>query len=98
MNSAIVLGAGSWGTALAALLSERGLEVQFWGRDEILMREMRETRRNSRYLPEASLGKNVQPTHRFESLKPADLVVFVTPSKALRDVALQLRSAGILRG
>src|SRR6188474_1795788 len=98
MKSAIVLGAGSWGTALAAMLSQRGLEVQFWGRDETLMREVAETRRNARYLPDLVLGKQVEPTHRLEALRPADLIVFVTPSKALRDVAQNLRAAGILRG
>lgn len=98
MKSAIVLGAGSWGTALAAMLAQRGLEVQFWGRDEALMREMTETRRNARYLPGLELHEGVRPTHRIETLQPAELVVFVTPSKGLRDVALNLRNAGVLRG
>src|SRR5688500_15470919 len=98
MNSAIVLGAGSWGTALAALLSQRGLQVQFWGRDEGLMRELGATRRNTRYLPELTLRDDVIVTHELAALKPADLVVFVIPSKGLREVAMQLRSANILRG
>jgi len=98
INSAIVLGAGSWGTALAAMLSQRGLAVQFWGRDEVLMREMAETRRNARYLPGLVLGGQVEPTHRLEALRPADLIVFVTPSKGLRDVAQKLHAAHVLRG
>jgi glycerol-3-phosphate dehydrogenase (NAD(P)+) len=98
MKSAIVLGAGSWGTALSAMLAERGLEVQFWGRDEALMREMAQIRRNARYVPDLVLGEKVHPTHRLETLRPADLVVFVTPSKALREVAQGLRDTGILEG
>src|SRR5882757_7332017 len=98
LSTAIVLGAGSWGTALAAMLSQRGLEVQFWGRDEALMREMTETRRNPRYLSSLVLGANVTPKHRLDALQPADLVVFVTPSKGLRDAAVGLRDAGVLRG
>ena len=98
MRSAIVLGAGSWGTALAALLAERGLEVQFWGRDEALMSGMAETRRNARYVPDLVLSEKIRPTHRLEALRPADLVVFVTPSKGLREVARQLREANVLRG
>jgi glycerol-3-phosphate dehydrogenase (NAD(P)+) len=98
MKSAIVLGAGSWGTALAAMLAQRGLAVQFWGRDEALMKEMRETRRNARYLPGLALHEGVSPTHRIETLQPAELVVFVTPSKGLRNVAENLRKAGVLRG
>jgi glycerol-3-phosphate dehydrogenase (NAD(P)+) len=98
MKSAIVLGAGSWGTALAALLAERGLEVQFWGRDEALMSEVAQSRRNARYLNELVLPENVSPTHRVDALRPADLVVFVTPSKGLRAVAQSLRDARVLRG
>ncbi len=98
MKSAIVLGAGSWGTALAAMLAQRGLNVQFWGRDEALMREMAETRRNPRYLPGLLLEPTVTTTHRLEALRPADLVVFVTPSKAFREVAGRLQQTGILQG
>src|SRR6186713_2756609 len=98
MKSAIVLGAGSWGTAIAGMLSQRGLEVQFWGRDETLMQEMAATRRNARYLPALALNESVTPTHQLSALKPADLVVFVMPSKGLRDVALHLRDAGVLSG
>ena len=93
MNTAIVLGAGSWGTALAEMLAQRGLDRQFWGRDEALMQEIAETRHNARYLPRLTLGGNVKPTHRLDDLRPADLVMFVMPSKGLRMVAmLELRA------
>ena len=98
MKSAIVLGAGSWGTALAAMLAERGLHVQFWGRDEALMSEMATTRRNPRYLTDLLLNERVMPTHRLDALEPADLVVFVVPSKGMRPVAKMVKQAGILRG
>src|SRR5438128_1460120 len=98
LSSAIVLGAGSWGTALAAMLAERGLRVQFWGRDEALMREIAETRRNPRYLPDLALRPEIVPTHRLDILQPADLVVWVTPSRALRSAALNLKRSGVLRG
>jgi len=96
MKSAIVLGAGSWGTALAAVLAERGLQVQFWGRDESLMREIARTRRNARYLPLLELPPEVAVTHRLTELRAAELVVFVTPSKALRAVGGALLQAGVV--
>jgi glycerol-3-phosphate dehydrogenase (NAD(P)+) len=98
MKQAIVLGAGSWGTALAAMLAERGLRVSFWGRDEALMRGMAGTRCNERYLPGLMLDERVMPVHEFSRLESAELVVFVTPSKALRSVAQGLKNAGVLRG
>lgn len=94
MESAIVLGAGSWGTALSAMLAERGLEVQFWGRDEDLMRDIARTKRNPRYLTHLELPASIRATHVIEDLRPADLVLFVVPSKGLRLVADRVKQAG----
>jgi glycerol-3-phosphate dehydrogenase (NAD(P)+) len=96
VKSAVVLGAGSWGTALAALLAQRGLAVQFWGRDEGLMTSIGVTRSNGRYLPGLELPEGVRCTHRLDHLEPADLVLFVTPSKAIRSVAASLAESGTM--
>jgi glycerol-3-phosphate dehydrogenase (NAD(P)+) len=95
MHSAIVLGAGSWGTALASALAERGLHVQFWGREPSLMANIERTRRNERYLPSLQLPDNVVATHDLKALKPADLLVFVVPSKGIADVASAVAAAGL---
>lgn len=95
LKSALVLGAGSWGTALASLLLERGLQVAFWGRDEALMKEIGHTRRNSRYLPSVHLAEAIQVTHDLGMLPDADLIVFVVPSKGIRDTARALASTGM---
>jgi glycerol-3-phosphate dehydrogenase (NAD(P)+) len=49
-----VVGAGSWGTALAIQLARAGHETHLWGRDAALMAGMRHSRRNERYLPDAA--------------------------------------------
>ncbi|WP_029190313.1 NAD(P)H-dependent glycerol-3-phosphate dehydrogenase [Verrucomicrobium spinosum] len=98
MERAIVMGAGSWGTALAAMLAQRGLRVQFWGRDEALMQEIASTRSNERYLPGLIIEGELEATHELNRLQPADLVLFVTPSKAMRTVAGALRDASVLGG
>lgn len=90
VSSAIVLGAGSWGTALAATLEQRGLKVQFWGRDVALMEEIQLSRRNSRYLPGLDLRPGIRATADLASLEPADLIVVVVPSKAVRPTAQAL--------
>jgi glycerol-3-phosphate dehydrogenase (NAD(P)+) len=93
MKNALVLGAGSWGTALAAMLAQRGLAVQFWGRDAEFMAEMAVTRRNARYMPDLVLPENVEPVSDMTTLRAAELIVFVTPSKAIRSVAETLQSS-----
>ena len=95
LQSAIVFGAGSWGTALAALLHERGLQVQFWGRDEALMREIHETRRNSRYLAGLHLPVGIAATSDLRALTAADMLVFVVPSKGIRETAQMVAGTGL---
>lgn len=94
IQSATVIGAGSWGTALAALLSWRGLDVQFWGRDAELMAQIRETRRNARYLPDLELPPRIAVTADPAALRPADMLVFVVPSKAMRSTAEIMAKSG----
>ena len=95
IDSAIVLGAGSWGTALAGTLAERGLRVQFWGRDEALMSSIAKTRRNERYLTSLVLPESVQVTSDLHALEPAGLLVFVVPSRGIHEVARRAAAAGI---
>lgn len=95
LRSAIVFGAGSWGTALTAMLSERGLKVQFWGRDAVLMSEISQSRRNTRYLPSLHLPSDIQVTSDLISLRPANMLIFVVPSKGIRETAQLVSSTGL---
>lgn len=95
IKSATILGAGSWGTALTAALAERGLRVQMWGRDAALMQAINETHRNARYLPDLVLPDQVSATSDMAALEPADLLVFVAPSKGMHEVARAAAAAGL---
>jgi glycerol-3-phosphate dehydrogenase (NAD(P)+) len=55
-----VIGAGSWGTALAIQLAREGHATHLWGRDAGQLDEMRRSRRNVRYLPEAAFPDSLQ--------------------------------------
>lgn len=94
-KTAIVLGAGSWGTALAALLHDRGLQVQFWGRDPALMEEIRQTRSNSRYLPSLALPEDIIVTSDLHALTPAEALLFVVPSRGIRETATALAATAL---
>ncbi len=82
-----VLGAGSWGTALALVLARNGVATTLWGRDAAAIDAMRRERRNRRYLPDAVLPDALTPTASLaEALAGATLVLLVTPSHAFADV------------
>jgi len=49
MNKVAFLGGGSFGTALAVLIANKGYEVNFWLRDEVQAKEINEHRRNIKY-------------------------------------------------
>lgn len=78
-----VLGAGSWGTALAALLARNGAATRLWGRDPSALAQMAERGFNTRYLPEIELPFELQyePDLRM-ALDGADVVLIVVPSHA----------------
>jgi glycerol-3-phosphate dehydrogenase (NAD(P)+) len=76
-----VLGAGSWGTALAIHLERQGARPRLWGRDPILVKEIREGRENRRYLPGISVPLGVLATSDAdEALDGAGIVIVAVPS------------------
>lgn len=90
-----VLGAGSWGTALAIVLSRAGREVRLWARREEAAETMLRTGRNPSYLPEVVLPPGVFITSDLlEATGGADLWVVATPSHAVRGLAERLVSKG----
>jgi glycerol-3-phosphate dehydrogenase (NAD(P)+) len=80
-----VLGAGSWGTALAKLLADKGNDVRLWARKEEQAAAIEAARENQRYLAGFRLPDTLHATHDLrETLERADLVVSVVPSHGLR--------------
>jgi glycerol-3-phosphate dehydrogenase (NAD(P)+) len=83
-----VLGAGAWGTALAQLLAEKGGEVVLWARRRDLCDAINASRENARYLPGLVLSGNVRATDSMPAtLDGAQMIVFVVPSHATREVS-----------
>jgi glycerol-3-phosphate dehydrogenase (NAD(P)+) len=92
MRPIVVLGAGSWGTALAIQFARSGRPTLLWGRTEDNPAELARARRNERYLPgiEFPLSLAVEPDLGRAVASGDDLVV-VVPSSALRAVLQQLK-------
>lgn len=86
-----VLGAGSWGTALAMVLSDNGHETRLWSNKPEQAAEINQHHINQRYLPDQHLPESLRGYSDFEmAVKGADAVVFVVPTKAIRQVAKEV--------
>ena len=90
-----VIGAGSWGTALAILLAENRASIRLWGHHPTLVEELINHRINSTYLPGLRLPPNVYATHQLVDTLDAELILMVTPSKAIRHVASEIAKLGV---
>lgn len=82
-----VLGAGSWGTALAALLARHGHAVSLWGRDAEALAGIASTRINARYLPGIELPASLSTEADLERcVERSDLWLIVVPSHAFGEI------------
>jgi glycerol-3-phosphate dehydrogenase (NAD(P)+) len=87
-----VLGAGSWGTALAILLARNGHEVTLYGRDDEEIQAMSSIRENMAYLPGFVLPPGVSCVSNAEDIGETDAWIVAVPSTSVRAVA------GLIRG
>jgi glycerol-3-phosphate dehydrogenase (NAD(P)+) len=85
MSYITVIGAGSWGTTLACLLSDKGYDVTLWAFEKDLVDEINQTRINGIYLPDVTIADNLKVTNNIEeALKKARYVVNAVPAQYTR--------------
>ena len=86
MNLSII-GAGSWGTALAQLFSEKFKKVILWDRNHEIVKSINEKNLNPKYFPEYKLNKNISASNDInEVFEIGDIVLVVIPVQHIRDV------------
>ena len=87
MKKVVIIGAGSWGTALGLVLASKNYDVTLWEHNKARAEEVQKSRENSRYLPGVKLPDNMRFTHESENLLDGiRYVIFSVPSQCLREV------------
>ncbi len=86
-----VVGGGSWGTALAKLLADKGFVLDLWVFESEVKEQIEKERENKVFLPGIKLPENIIPSNNLEiAVKDKDLVLVVVPSHCMRDIAGQI--------
>ncbi len=85
MTRIAIIGAGSWGTALAVMAGRAGHRVQLWSRDIDVVNSINKSRINPKYLSDSPIPEQVSATGSIDdTLRDAQLVLLATPSHAAR--------------
>jgi glycerol-3-phosphate dehydrogenase (NAD(P)+) len=86
-----VVGAGSWGTALANLLALKGYAIDLWAYEKEVAEQIQAEKENRLFLPDIKLSPNLRATHILaEAVSGKDLILLVVPSHVMRQTAEQL--------
>lgn len=94
MNSGrvAIIGAGSWGTALALLLAEKGIDTSLWGHRAEHVHALKEERENRAYLPGFLFPPLLRPTESIQyAVSKAEVICIVVPSHAYRQVITKIK-------
>lgn len=85
MNKITVVGAGSWGTAIAVLLSNKNFNINLWGRSRSIVEGINNQRKNPVYLPELAIPASVTAYTDIEkSHFGSDMTIIAVPSHVMR--------------
>ncbi|MBO8163024.1 MAG: NAD(P)H-dependent glycerol-3-phosphate dehydrogenase [Brevibacillus sp.] len=91
MKKIAVIGAGSWGTALASVCADNRHQVTLWVRDSRMVDEINTHHTNRKYLPDVTLAPSIRANSDLKAVVcEADAVLLVLPSHAMRQVVRQL--------
>ena len=90
-----IIGDGTWGTTLAIMLAEKGLDVMLWSAFPDYLNEMKQTRVNRKYLPNHKLPENLQLTSDIkDAIEARRLIILAVPSQYFRSVCQKIKNAG----
>lgn len=92
MEKICVLGAGSWGSALALELAKKGYEISMWTKNQEQAESIKLTRENKNYLPGILFPENIGLTTDIEeAIKGSTVIVLAVPSQAIRSICSKIK-------
>lgn len=92
MKELAIIGAGSYGTALALVAARSQHRIRLWAHDPAVARLLQTQRENTVYLPGFALPENIEPTPDLHAaLQSAELVITAIPSHVCREVYTNMR-------
>ncbi len=86
-----IVGAGSWGTALAMLFANNGVPCILYGKDPAVLNDIKNNRRNQQYLPDVPIPDTLQLAWSLAELASADIILLAIPSHVFRSVLEKIR-------
>src|SRR5690554_4515174 len=90
-NTISIIGAGSWGTALAISLSKNGHQVYLWHRNKNIIENIKNSNKNIKYLPGIELFENITPTDNLNCLKKSNIIILAVASQGIREMCKKIK-------
>ena len=92
MTRIAIIGAGSWGTALAVMAARAGHQTKLWSRDNAVVTSINDSRLNPKYLSGIKIPKQVLATNSIEeTVREAQLLLLATPSHVVRAMLTEVK-------
>lgn len=88
-----IIGAGSWGTTLAALLAEKGYDTIIWAKEKEVAEQINKEKENRVYLPGFSLPENLRATDNlYDAIANSRYIINVVPTQYIRSIFSRMHS------
>ncbi len=87
-----VIGAGSWGSALAQSMAFNGHNITLWARRPELAKQINKTHYNHQYLKDIELNHNITATSDIKAAMDSHILLMVTPAQSLRFILADMKS------
>lgn len=90
MSTVSIIGAGSWGTAIATVVARAGAEATLWAREQDVVQQIAEHGENQSFLPGIKLDPMITATADLQEACKADILVLAVPAQFTRSMALEM--------